>query len=278
MMVRIGRMGIVLVIAAALAAGQFSAAAGAGYKTVIQFGVNRAADNLDPVTQDANPNIWAFMQIYQQLVRVNVAGDGFIPDLAEHWTVSSDGKTWTFSLRQDAKFSNGDPVTADDVVWSLQRAHDLDGPWQWALDPVQSIVAMNDHTVAIVLKQPWAPFLADVSLFSNSILSAKVFRGATSRGYLEQAGRVGSVHDDGVEEGRRDRHAGQPVLLREGPAADARAAHPVHPGRQRPHDRPPGGRSRRDRLPAVRPGLRAAARSAARRPAQPLDGRRPWCC
>jgi len=180
-MVRIGRIGIVLVIAAALAAGQFSPAAGAGYKTVIQFGVNRAADNLDPVTQDANPNIWAFMQIYQQLVRVNVAGDGFIPDLAEHWTVSSDGKTWTFSLRQDAKFSNGDPVTADDVVWSLQRAHDLDGPWQWALDPVQSIVAMNDHTVAMVLKQPWAPFLADVSLFSNSILSAKAFRGATSQ-------------------------------------------------------------------------------------------------
>jgi len=171
-------MVIVLLLAAALAAGQFGSAVAVGSKTVIQFGVNRAADNLDPVTQDANPNIWAFMQIYQQLIRVNVKGDGFIPDLAEKWAVSPDGKTWTFSLRRDAKFSNGDPVTSEDVVWSLQRAHDLSGPWQWALDPVQTIAAADDHTVVFTLKEPWAPFLADVSLFSNSILSAKAFRTA----------------------------------------------------------------------------------------------------
>ena len=63
---------------------------------VIKFGVNRSATNLDPVTQDENPNIWAFTQIYQQLVRVNVKGDGFEPDLAEKWTMSPDGRTWTF--------------------------------------------------------------------------------------------------------------------------------------------------------------------------------------
>ena len=181
-MARIGRVGIMMVvIAAVLAAGQLGPAGAAGYKTVITFGVNRAADNLDPVTQDANPNIWAFMQIYQQLVRVNIAGDGFVPDLAQKWTASPDGKTWTFYLRQDAKFSNADPVTADDVVWSLQRAHDLNGPWQWALDPVQTIAATNSSTVTFTLKQPWAPFLADISLFSNSILSAKAFRSASSQ-------------------------------------------------------------------------------------------------
>ena len=148
-------------------------------RKVIKFGVNRAAENLDPVTQDANPDIWAFMQIYQQLVRVNIKGDGFDPDLAERWTVSADGKTWTFFLRKDAHFSSGDPVKASDVVWSLKRAHDTKGPWQWALEPVQDIVAKDDATVAISLKEPWAPFLADVSLFSNSILSEKVFKGAS---------------------------------------------------------------------------------------------------
>ena len=50
------------------------------FKKVINFGVNRGAENLDPVTMDANPDLWAFMQIYQQLVRVNVKGDGFVPD------------------------------------------------------------------------------------------------------------------------------------------------------------------------------------------------------
>lgn len=149
-------------------------------RKVIKFGVNRGAENLDPVTQDANPDIWAFMQIYQQLVRVNIKGDGFDPDLAERWTVSPDGKTWTFFLRKDAHFSMGDPVKASDVVWSLKRARDKkDGPWQWALEPVQDIVAKDDATVLISLKEPWAPFLADVSLFSNSVLSEKVFKGAS---------------------------------------------------------------------------------------------------
>lgn len=149
------------------------------FKKVIKFAVNRAAENLDPVTQDANPDIWAFMQIYQQLVRVNIKGDGFDPDLAERWMTSADGKTWTFYLRKDARFSNGDPVKATDVVWALKRAHDVKGPWEWALEPVQSISARGDSTVVITLKEPWAPFLADISLFSNSILSEKVFKNAT---------------------------------------------------------------------------------------------------
>ncbi|HKX18891.1 MAG TPA: ABC transporter substrate-binding protein [bacterium] len=151
----------------------------AGFKNVISFGVNRAAEDLDPVTQDANPNIWAYMQIYQQLVRVNAAGDGFVPDLATSWKVSADGKTWTFALRPDAVFSTGEPVTSADVVWTFQRAHDVDGPWKWALDAMQTITAVNAHTVAITLKEPFAPFLSDVSLFSNSVGPASKFKSAS---------------------------------------------------------------------------------------------------
>jgi peptide/nickel transport system substrate-binding protein len=153
--------------------------AATGMKQVIRFGVNRTPDDLDPVTQDGNPNIWTFMQIYQQLVRVNVKGDGFEPDLAERWSVSQDGKTWTFFMRKNAKFSNGDTVKASDAVWSLKRAHDTKGPWQWALEAVQDITAKDDFTVVVTLKEPWAPFLADISLFSNSILPEKVFKDAT---------------------------------------------------------------------------------------------------
>src|SRR3989337_781890 len=97
------RLVLALTIMAGLAVVGFSPGASnaAGMKQVIKFGVNRAAENLDPVTQDANPDIWAFMQIYQQLVRVNVKGDGFDPDLAERWSTSTDGKTWTFFLRKN---------------------------------------------------------------------------------------------------------------------------------------------------------------------------------
>jgi peptide/nickel transport system substrate-binding protein len=176
------RMVLALSIAAVvtlLGFAQGLSVAGPAMKNVVKFGVNRAAENLDPVTQDANPDIWAFMQIYQQLVRVNVKGNGFDPDLAERWTNSADGKTWTFFLRRNAKFSNGDPVKASDAVWSLKRARDTKGPWQWALEAVQEIAAKDDYTVVITLKEPWAPFLADISLFSNSILPEKVFKDAT---------------------------------------------------------------------------------------------------
>jgi peptide/nickel transport system substrate-binding protein len=169
-----------VVLALVLALGMVPAdLAIAQQKQVIRFGVNRGAENLDPVTQDANPDIWAFMQIYQQLVRVNVKGDGFEPDLAERWTTSADGRTWTFFLRKNARFSNGDPVTAGDAVWSLKRARDTKGPWKWALEAVEDIAAKDDHTVVISLKEPWAPFLADISLFSNSILPEKVFKSAS---------------------------------------------------------------------------------------------------
>ena len=180
---RTTRMVLALVLAAAVTAliglGSVGSKASAqGAKKVIKFGVNRGAENLDPVTQDANPDIWAFMQIYQQLVKVNVKGDGFEPDLAEKWSTSADGRTWTFNLRKNAKFSNGDPVKASDAVWSLKRARDTKGPWKWALEAVEDIQAKDDYTVVISLKEPWAPFLADISLFSNSILPEKVFKGA----------------------------------------------------------------------------------------------------
>jgi peptide/nickel transport system substrate-binding protein len=188
---RIARLVLALVLTAGLmtlvgVVPEGSKASAQQAKTVIKFGVNRAAENLDPVTQDANPDIWAFTQIYQQLVRVNVKGDGFEPDLAEKWTTSPDGRTWTFFLRKNARFSNGDPVKASDAVWSLKRARDTKGPWKWALEAVEDIAAKDDYTVVISLKEPWAPFLADISLFSNSILPEKVFKGAKDEDFANK--------------------------------------------------------------------------------------------
>jgi peptide/nickel transport system substrate-binding protein len=186
---RIARLALALTLIAGLmlvVAGPLGPLASAQPGKVIRFGVNRAAENLDPVTQDANPDIWAFTQIYQQLVKVNVKGDGFEPDLAEKWTTSADGRTWTFFLRKNAKFSNGDPVKASDAVFSLKRARDTKGPWKWALEAVEDIAAKDDYTVVISLKEPWAPFLADISLFSNSILPEKVFKGAKDEDFANK--------------------------------------------------------------------------------------------
>ena len=62
--------------------------------------------------------------VYDTLVTFDPAKltDGYKPGLAESWTVSADGKTYTFKMRPDVKFHSGNPVTANDAAFSLQRA------------------------------------------------------------------------------------------------------------------------------------------------------------
>lgn len=78
------------------------------------------------------------------------------PDLATDWTLSPDRLTWTITIREDAKFSDGAPLTARDVAFTFTRAATAGG----ALDLTQmaSAVAPDDRTVTITLKQPWITF------------------------------------------------------------------------------------------------------------------------
>jgi peptide/nickel transport system substrate-binding protein len=130
------------------------------------------SDNLDPVTQDGNINIWVFMNIYDQLIRVSDDGLTLQPMLAEKWDISPDNLTYTFHLRQGVKFSDGTPLKASDVVYSLKRAKETaNSPWSFTYEPVKDIAAPNDATVVITLNQVWAPFLADIAMFNSSIIS-----------------------------------------------------------------------------------------------------------
>ena len=64
---------------------------------------------------------------YDRLLRYDVADPSkLIPDLAKSWSVSKDGKTYTFDLVAGVKFASGNPLTSEDVVYSLQRAVLLD--------------------------------------------------------------------------------------------------------------------------------------------------------
>ncbi len=130
------------------------------------------SDNLDPVTQDGNINIWVFMNIYDQLIRVTDDGLTLQPMLAEKWDISADNLTYTFHLRQGVKFSDGTPLKASDVVYSLKRAKETaNSPWSFTYEPVKDITAPDDATVVVTLNQVWAPFLADISMFNSSIIS-----------------------------------------------------------------------------------------------------------
>lgn len=77
--------------------------------------------DLDPAKADDTQSMEVVNQLYDQLVTFNKQGTNVVPMLAKSWKISSDGLTYTFNLRSDAKFWNGDPVTAQSFVDELKR-------------------------------------------------------------------------------------------------------------------------------------------------------------
>lgn len=78
------------------------------------------------------------------------------PDLATAWTLSLDRLTWTITIREDAKFSDGTPLTARDVAFTFTKAATAGGTLD--LTEMVSATAPDDKTVVIRLKQPWITF------------------------------------------------------------------------------------------------------------------------
>jgi peptide/nickel transport system substrate-binding protein len=84
--------------------------------------------------------------------------------------MSSDKKTYTFTLRKGVKFSNGKPMTSADVKFSIDQNRKATQGWAYLDSAISSVDAPSPGTVVIHLKFPWAPLLADLSIFANGIV------------------------------------------------------------------------------------------------------------
>ena len=132
-----------------------------------------AAAILDPLNV-LNGDIFTYNVIYSGLVRSDPTGktNNIVPSLSDHWTVSADGKTYTFHLRPGIKFSNGQPVTAEDVAWTLNR---FGNP---KINAIMAAVAggygnatvVSSSTVRVQLAKPVAAFLYDISIWPAFVL------------------------------------------------------------------------------------------------------------
>ncbi len=132
--------------------------------------------SLDPIKISDNGSIYLQEQIFETLVVPDDTGKGIAPGLAKTWDVSDDSLTYTFHLR-DAKFSNGKPVTANDVVFSLKRAADPKiSQYAFVYQAIDSITALDDKTVQIKLAQPYAPLLSALSLFTGLTIPQDVYQ------------------------------------------------------------------------------------------------------
>jgi len=117
--------------------------------------------------------------VYETLVQM---GDNFetLPGLAESWDMPSP-TTYVFHLRDGVSFSNGRPMTADDVAGSLNRIIDpkFGSWWAFQLGSVKSIAATDAKTVTIELNEPFTPLLASLAASMTAILPMQELNAGT---------------------------------------------------------------------------------------------------
>ncbi len=132
---------------------------------------------LDPALVGDSTSAFVVLQLFSGLVRLDENLD-IAPDLAEAWELSEDERTYTFTLRDNARFADGTPITSEDVRYSLERACDpdlasflpartylgdivgvrdkLDG----TADEISGIDVIDSHTIALTIDQPRSYFLS----------------------------------------------------------------------------------------------------------------------
>jgi peptide/nickel transport system substrate-binding protein len=138
----------------------------------LTFAAVQDAQSMNATTVFDNNSIWIFEQIFQTLYTVTNSGKGVVPQLATGYKVSADKKTYTFTLRQGVKFSSGKPMTSADVKFSLDQNTKASKGWGFINTAIKSVDAPSPETVVVHLKFPWAPLLADLSIFANGIVPA----------------------------------------------------------------------------------------------------------
>lgn len=149
--------------------------------------IARPADavSMNNTTTFDNPSIYTFQQIMEPLFTVSEDGQTLEPWLASGHEVSEDKLTYTIKLRSDVKFSDGTPLTADDVKFSIDAdTATAETGWGYINAAIDTVSVIDDGTVEIKLKYAWAPIIADLSLFSNAIVPAN-YGGKTAEEFYE---------------------------------------------------------------------------------------------
>jgi peptide/nickel transport system substrate-binding protein len=128
--------------------------------------------------KNGNGDIFADEMLYAGLVRNAPNGEAkVVPSLAEKWDVSKDGLTYTFHLRPGIKFSDGSPITAEDVAWNIEQFADpeVNVSLPSLAEGIKTVKAPDKSTVVIQLERPVAAFLYNIAVFPAFVVpKAKV--------------------------------------------------------------------------------------------------------
>jgi len=156
-------------------------------KKVFRYNESKGISTLDPAFAKSQVLIWPANQLFNGLVQM----DNFLnvkPSIAYSWEISTNGKIYTFNLRNDVYFHDnehfengkGRKVIAQDFVYSLNRISDSKtaSPGAWILNNVKEngIIALNDTTLQIQLKSPFPAFLGLLTMQYCSVIPHEIVK------------------------------------------------------------------------------------------------------
>jgi len=129
---------------------------------VLKVGMGSLPSTLDPAFGIGIASMAVFYNVFDLLLESDTTtADGYKGVLATSWT-KVDDITWDIVIRQGVKFQNGEPCTAEDVVFTFQRILDPnygDGTIRTLYETIDTVTAVDDYTIRFVVKQPDAVFL-----------------------------------------------------------------------------------------------------------------------
>jgi peptide/nickel transport system substrate-binding protein len=176
-------------------AGTGTPALGADSKVTFTVGVTQDVDSLNPFTGIVASAYEMYQLNYDTLTDYAQKDFSTVPSLATSWDTSSDGLTWTYHLRPGLKWSDGQPLTANDVAYTFNRVRN--GKYEQTnygnyVAAITSVTATDDTTVVMKVKKP-TPIMLHLYIY---ILPEHIWKGIDEKGvkhYTNEPGPDGIV-------------------------------------------------------------------------------------
>jgi peptide/nickel transport system substrate-binding protein len=145
---------------------------------------NEDAQGFDKTMVFSNGSIWIYVNLWETMTISSPDGRHVQPWIAESWEESKDKLTWTFKIKDGVKFSDGSPMTSEDIKFSLDEASSTKGGWEFINSAIRQVTAPDARTLVIETKYAWAPLLADLACPNNGIVP-KDYGGRSKADYYD---------------------------------------------------------------------------------------------